>query len=183
MQPFKKDVTSAFSLWQLGVTVLGMGAIVTSLVGLQPAPATAQAAYGSYIGVGPAFGVTSGRGDAEDSKIAGNIAVRYKFLRAPISVRTQVLVGDGTAVVPTISYDVPLNYRADAYIGAGASIVTGNDTTPIGNKTAFAIQPGIDYALPNSSYVVFGNAIIAFDAYRKGSNTAVSLQAGVGLRF
>ena len=37
--------------------------------------------------------------------------------------------------------------------------------------------------VPNSNAVVFGNAIIAFDAYRNGGGTAVSVQGGVGLRF
>jgi hypothetical protein len=45
------------------------------------------------------------------------------------------------------------------------------------------LQPGIDYVVPNSNTVIFGNAIIAFDAYRDGSGTAFSLQGGVGLRF
>jgi hypothetical protein len=30
---------------------------------------------------------------------------------------------------------------------------------------------------------IFGNAIIAFDAYRNTGGTALSLQGGVGLRF
>jgi hypothetical protein len=31
--------------------------------------------------------------------------------------------------------------------------------------------------------VLFGNAVIAFDAYKNSNNTAASLQGGVGLRF
>jgi hypothetical protein len=31
--------------------------------------------------------------------------------------------------------------------------------------------------------VIFGNAIIAFDADRNSGSTALSLQGGVGLRF
>jgi hypothetical protein len=37
--------------------------------------------------------------------------------------------------------------------------------------------------VPNSNTVLFGNAIIAFDAYRNGGGTALSVQGGVGLRF
>jgi len=50
-------------------------------------------------------------------------------------------------------------------------------------KLAFALQPGIDYVVPGGSTVLFGNAIIAFDAYRNGGGTAVSVQGGVGLQF
>jgi hypothetical protein len=152
-------------------------------IGLQTTSVSAQAAYGSYVGTGPAFGVTSGTGDDEDSKVSGVLAVRYKFLEFPVSLRTQLFVGNGSAIVPTVSYDIPLNYRVDAYVGIGAAVPLSDKTSPVGNKTSFAIQPGIDYTLPNSNFVVFGNTVIAIDAYEKGGNAAVSFQGGVGLRF
>jgi hypothetical protein len=145
--------------------------------------ASAQAAYGSYIGIGPAVGLTSG-GQDEPSRTSGVLAVRYKFLEAPISLRAQAIIGDNTAIVPVVSYDIPINWRTDVYIGAGASLVNGKTTTPLGNETSFVLQPGIDYVLPNSELVLFSNAIIAFDAYRNVSNrTAISVQAGIGLKF
>ncbi len=181
-------------LCQGGLVALGGMAIATGLTLATPSTAMAQAAYGSYIGAGVSFGVTDGEDfllpngeevNLEPSKTSAVIAFRYKFLKMPISVRTQALVGDSVAIVPTISYDIPLNWRTDLYIGAGASIPLNGDekTTPVGNQTAFAIQPGIDYALPNSDLVLFGNAIIAFNGYRLSGGTAVSLQGGVGLRF
>lgn len=188
MQRFKSFVLDKVSnkrgvpRWQSGLMISGSLTIAAATTLVTPALATAQAAYGSYIGVGPSFGLTSGD-TGESRETSGVIAARYKFLKLPISLRTQVLIGDNVAVVPTVSYDIPLSWRADAYIGAGVAIVPGHDSTPVGNKTSFAIQPGIDYVLPNSNFVVFGNAIIAFDAYRKGENTAVSIQGGVGLRF
>ena len=159
--------------------VVGAAAISMGVAFGAQAPASAQAAYGSYVGIGPSFGLT--RGADDDRKISAVVAGRYKFLTAPISVRAQALIGSNVAIVPTISYDVPINWQTDAYIGLGASIPIGGET-PIGNKTSFAIQPGIDYALPNSNVVVFGNAIISFDAYKRGG-AAASLQGGVGLRF
>lgn len=154
------------------------GAAVVGLIAYQ-SPASAQAAYGSYIGIGPAIGVTNGNGNG--SGVAAVVAGRYKFLRAPISIRAQAFIGSGTAIVPTVSYDYPLNWQTDVYIGAGASIPLGGDSV-VGNRTSFAIQPGIDYVLPNSNLVVFGNAVIAFDGYRNGG-AAATLQGGVGLRF
>ncbi|MGI0490432.1 hypothetical protein ACN4EG_01360 [Alkalinema pantanalense CENA528] len=150
-------------------------------VTFQSQSAQAQAAYGSYVGVGPAIGLTKG-GNGEEREISGLIAARYKFLEAPISIRAQGFIGSGTAIVPTISYDVPINWQTDAYLGLGASVHLGGNT-PVGNKTAFAIQPGIDYSLPNSNVVVFGNAVIAFDAYKRSGGTAASIQGGVGIRF
>lgn len=146
--------------------------------GMMMPSALAQAAYGSYIGVGGSVG---GGGD-DGVQGAGIIAVRYRLLEVPISFRAQAFIsGEGAAIVPTVSYDMSTNWQTDAYLGAGISIAGGD--TPVGNKTSFALQPGIDYSLPNSKLVVFGNAIIAFDAYRDEGGTAVSVQGGLGLRF
>lgn len=111
------------------------------------------------------------------------LAFRYKLLESPISFRAQALVGQNTAVVPTVSYDLPLNWQTDAYLGAGLVLTGGNSASPVGDKISFALQPGIDYVVPNSNTVLFGNAIIAFDAYRNGGGATVSVQGGVGLRF
>ncbi|HLP90372.1 MAG TPA: hypothetical protein VK184_17520 [Nostocaceae cyanobacterium] len=139
--------------------------------------AQAQAAYGSYVGIGPTVGLTDGL------QLGGVLAFRYKLLESPVSFRTQALVADSVALVPTVSYDVPINWQTDAYLGAGVVLAGGETPTPVGNKISFALQPGIDYMVPNSNTVIFGNAIIAFDAYRRSGGTAISLQGGVGFRF
>jgi outer membrane protein W len=155
------------------LTIASAIATATASTLLHTTPAHAQAAYGSYVAVGPSFG--------GDNEWAADIAVRYKFLKAPISIRAQTFLGSNVALVPTVSYDIPINWQTDAYIGLGAAINFGGDT-PVGNQTAFAIQPGVDYALPNSNMVVFGNAIFAVGGF-EGGGTAVSVQGGVGLRF
>lgn len=64
----------------------------------------------------------------------------------------------------------------------GVVLAGGSTPSPVGNKISFALQPGVDYMIPNSNTVIFGNAIIAFDAFRDGG-TAFAVQGGVGLRF
>ncbi|MBD1936535.1 hypothetical protein [Microcoleus sp. FACHB-68] len=163
-------------LWAVSTTA-ALGSITTLNSNIEPV--FAQAAYGSYVGVGGSVGVN---GDGDGTQGAAVVAVRYKLLEVPVSLRAQAFInGDGTAIVPTVSYDIPMNWQTDAYVGAGVSFAGGD--TPVGDKTSFAIQPGIDYSLPNSRLVVFGNAIIAFDAYRKEGGAAVSVQGGLGLRF
>ncbi|MCU0548392.1 MAG: porin family protein [Leptolyngbya sp. Prado105] len=159
-----------------------LGVCGAALIGIcaMQAPAWGQAAYGSYIGVGPGVAVSNDN-NGDGGSVSAVVAGRYKFLRAPVSLRAQAFIGNGTAIVPTISYDYALNWQTDIYIGAGASIPLGGDTV-LGDRTSFAIQPGIDYALPNSNVVVFGNAVIAFDGYKSGG-AAATLQGGVGLRF
>ncbi len=160
----------------IGATVLGT-TMVAIEASLNAQSASAQAAYGSYVGIGGSLGLTG-----DEGRGAGVVAVRYRLLEVPVSLRAQALInGEGVAVVPTVSYDIPLNWQTDTYVGAGISIASGD--TPLGDRTSFAIQPGVDYSLPNSRLVVFGNAIIAFDAYRDEGGAALSVQGGVGLRF
>ncbi len=158
------------------VTALAAGAVLS--VAMTIKPAQAQVAYGSYIGVGPSVGLTDG------IQVGGVVAARYKLLKSPISFRAQALIGRNTAIVPTVSYDIPLNWQTDAYLGAGLVLAGGDTPSPVGNKITFALQPGIDYVVPNSNTVIFGNAIIAFDAYREGGGgAAISVQGGVGYKF
>lgn len=178
-----KQLTSWFGGFNLKLGVPYAAVLATIAGGLAIAhqtPASAQAAYGSYIGVGPAFGITQDDND-DGGGVAAVVAARYKFLRAPISLRAQAFLGNGAAIVPTVSYDYALNWNTDIYLGAGASIPLGGNSV-LGDRTSFAIQPGIDYTLPNSDLVIFGNAVISFDGYRDGG-AAASLQGGVGLRF
>jgi hypothetical protein len=174
--------TSKFKSAAIAATSIS---IATLLAGIHSLPANAQAAYGSYIGVGGSLGVTDGS-DNEDRSAGGVITGRYSFVEVPISIRAQALISERTAIVPMVSYDIPLNWYTDAYIGVGAVLQDGgesNRTSPLGNKTSFAIQPGIDHTLPDTNIVLFGNAVIAFDAYRENSGTAASIQGGVGLQF
>jgi len=168
-----------------GVLSSVIGGAIAGLAGaLTATPANAQAAYGSYVGVGAAVGFTEDAATGDSENFSGVIAGRYRFLRMPISVRAQAFIfGGGTAVVPTVSYDYPINWNLDIYLGAGVSFPIGDDMTPVGDQTAFVLQPGVDYMFPNSNLALFGNAIIAFDAFRDGGNSAVSVQGGVGYQF
>lgn len=145
-------------------------------------PASAQAAYGSYVGVGATYGMNRDA-NGEGRQVGGVLTARYKLLEVPLSVRATALIGSSPAIVPTVSYDVPITWQMDAYLGAGVAFANSDKPSPVGNKTSFALQPGIDYIIPNSNTVIFGNAIIAFDAYRNGGGTAVSVQGGLGFRF
>lgn len=167
---------------RLKYLVSSVGAITISCTALTTQPALAQAAYGSYVGVGPSVSLTE-NSTGEGRQVGGVVAVRYKLMEVPVSLRTQAFIGANTAVVPTISYDIPLNWQIDAYLGAGVVFAGGDTPSALGNQISFALQPGIDYVLPNSNTVIFGNAVIAFDAYRNGGGNAVSVQGGVGLRF
>ena len=179
MKQIKRRLTQAAIASTLGGVIVGFAGLV------DPKPANAQAAYGSYVGVGAGFGLTeesdTGRGSGLDMVVTG----RYRFLRMPVSVRATAFLFDNFTLVPTVSYDYPLSWNTDIYLGAGVSFPIGDDDNPgaLGNQTAFVLQPGIDYMFPNSRLAAFGSAIIAFNGYRNGGNTAVAIQAGMGYQF
>ncbi|BAW95860.1 hypothetical protein NIES970_07740 [[Synechococcus] sp. NIES-970] len=157
--------------------------LYTGLGSLFQPVAQAQAAYGSYLGAGASVGVGADW-NGEGHQLGAVLAARYKFLRSPISLRTQAFISSGsTAIVPTISYDMPLSWQLDAYVGAGYSFATGDKPSPVGDSNSLVIQPGLDYALPNSNTVIFTNAVWALDAYKGENSSALSLQGGLGLRF
>ena len=145
-----------------------------AIVLLSQAPAKAQAAYGSYIGIGGGFGL----GDNSDLSLAIN--GRYNILELPISVRGAAFIGDGSAFVPTVSYDYPLNFNTEVYVGLGASFAS--EGSIVGDNSAFVIQPGIDYTKTDSNLVIFGNAIFAIGG-EDGGGTATAVQSGVGIQF
>ena len=87
--------------------------IVASIV-IGPIPVQAQAAYGSYIGIGPAVGFTEGGGKGR--QLSGVITGRYKFLEVPISARGQLFIGNGVSLVqiptPSSLYSIPTPPRS-----------------------------------------------------------------------
>ena len=82
-------------------TTGAVAASIAASIAIGSTPAQAQAAYGSYIGIGPAVGLTEGGGKGR--QISGVITGRYRFLEAPISARGQIFIGNGISLVPTIS--------------------------------------------------------------------------------
>jgi hypothetical protein len=160
-----------------------IGMVTSSVtIGLNPIVARSEPAYGSYVGVGGNLGFSQSE-NQDGNQLGGVVSVRYKLLETPISLRSQALLGSGQAIVPSVSYDIPLNWQTDAYLGAGVALPISSTDSPVGNKTSLVIQPGIDYSLPNSNAVLFGNAVVSLDAYQEGGGAAVSIQGGVGWRF
>lgn len=149
----------------VSLTGLALGSLALAFAA--QSPAKAQAAYGSYIGIGPAFG---------NGELAVAINGRYNILELPISIRGAAFIGDGSAFVPTVSYDYPLNFNTEIYLGAG--VVFANDDSVMGDGTSFVLQPGVDYTLDDSNLVFYGNAIIPI-----GGDTTTAVQGGVGIQF
>jgi hypothetical protein len=135
---------------------------------------------GSYLGAG--VSLTTDKGNPDDN-VGANIAGRYKFDNAPVSLRTSVLLGNGgTAIVPTISYDLPVGERTNLYVGAGGSFVANDGSTLLGDRNAYVVQPGVEVSL-NKNTLLYSNAVVAINSFESGAGTTASFQGGVGFQF
>ncbi|MEO0971102.1 MAG: outer membrane beta-barrel protein [Cyanobacteria bacterium J06639_18] len=139
---------------------------------------------GSYIGAGVSAGVTNGGENNDAAVLGGNVQGRYAIPETPVSARGAVLFGgDSTAIMPMLTYDVPIADNTNVYIGAGYSFVTDEgENSPLGNRDAAVITLGAESEV-SDRVVVYGDAKWGIDAYEDSSADAVSLQAGVGFRF
>jgi hypothetical protein len=138
----------------------------------------------SYIGVGASAGVTNGGQDGDAANFGGNFQGRLAIPNVPVSVRGAVLFGgENTAVMPMLSYDLPVSSNVNLYAGAGYSFVNQEgEPSPLGNKNAPVVTLGAEAGI-GRSVVVYGDAKLGVDAYRNSSADALSFQAGVGYRF
>jgi hypothetical protein len=128
--------------------------------------------------------VTNGGQDNDAATFGGNIQGRVTTSKAPVSLRGAVLFSDDTsAIMPMVSYDVPVTNNANVYVGAGYSFVEEDgQPTPLGNKNAPVVTVGAEAQL-GRNVVVYGDTKLGIEAYEDSPASAVSIQAGAGYRF
>jgi hypothetical protein len=138
----------------------------------------------TYVGAGIAAGVTNGGQDGDAANLGGNIQGRYQIPDSPISVRGAILFGDETtAIIPMVSYDIPVAANTNIYVGAGYSFIeTEGQPSPLGNDNAVTIAVGAETQI-GEHIIVYGDGKWGIDAYQNSPADALSLQGGVGYRF
>lgn len=175
-----------------GLLGLSVSALVFAPAFLSAGKASAQTAVqptgtdASYLGAGISVGVTNGGSPIydDDSQFGGNVQGRFAIPNTPLSARGALLFGgDTVAVMPMISYDVPVTNNANVYLGAGYSFVGDNgESTPLGNKDAVVLTAGVESQIKRN-IVLYGDAKLGIDAYEDSSAPAASIQAGAAYRF
>ncbi len=158
--------------------------LVTSIVLTTGIAMAEPGTKANYIGVGAAAGVTNGGQTNDAANLGVNVQGRYAISEQPVSLRGALLFGDdSTAIVPNVTYDVPVAERTNVYLGAGYSFVTDEgQSTPLGNRSAAVITLGAESQV-HKNVVVYGDAKWGIDAYENSSADALSFQAGVGYSF
>lgn len=170
------------ALIQLGWSL----SVVATLIGYASV-ANAQTEKGTdatYVGAGIAAGVTNGGQNGDAANFGGNIQGRYQIEDTPVSVRGAILFGEETsAIIPMVSYDLPVAPNTNVYVGAGYSFVeTEGQPSPLGNDNSVAVTVGAETQI-GDKVIVYGDGKWGIDAYQNSPADAVSLQAGVGYRF
>ncbi|MBF2029273.1 MAG: outer membrane beta-barrel protein [Oscillatoriales cyanobacterium C42_A2020_001] len=109
---------------------------------------------------------------------------RYDLPASPLSVRGSVYLGDNAkAIMPMVTYDIPIGGSTNLYAGAGVAVVdTGTrKTTPLGTRTGVVVTTGLESEI-SKGIVLYGDA--KWLSGNKGTDTPpLRYQLGVGYRF
>lgn len=168
----------------VALSALVATAIAPIVLSANRASAEPTGTKANYIGVGVAAGVTNGGQDNDAANFGGNIQGRFTTDKAPVSLRGAILFsGDNTAIIPMVSYDVPITNNANVYVGAGYSFTEKNgQATPLGNTDAPVVTVGAEAQL-GQNVVIYGDTKVGINAYENSSASAISIQAGAGVKF
>ncbi len=168
----------------VALSALVATAIAPVILSANRASAEPMGTKANYIGVGVAAGVTNGGENNDAANFGGNIQGRFTTDKAPVSLRGAILFsGDNTAIMPIVSYDVPITDNANIYVGAGYSFTEKNgQATPLGNTDAPVVTVGAEAQL-GQNVVIYGDTKVGINAYENSSGSAVSIQAGAGVKF
>jgi hypothetical protein len=149
-----------------------------------PAPVVAQISPGTATRSGPSYiGVGGNIGFGGDTTLSeGSFAVFSKIgLSRNFSLRPAALLGDNQVFLIPLTVDFPVESLTDAgvqrisvapYLGAGAAISTGDDST-----TGFLLTGGVDVPV-SSEFTATAGVNIGFV-----DETEVGVLLGIGYNF
>lgn len=180
MNGFSKSIATISALSLLSV----MSLVSAGAASAQEISTDAKGLQGSYVGAGISAGVTNGGQGNDGAAFGGNVQARYDLSKAPASLRGSVLFTDKTvALMPIVTYDLPVAKNTNLYAGAGYSFVTNqNAATPLGNQNAPVLTAGVESEVAEK-VVAYGDVKYGINAFKGSNASAVSLQVGVGYRF
>ena len=168
------------------VTLSALAATVIAPVLLSAGSASAQpkGTDASYFGAGVSAGLTNGGQNNDAATFGGNLQGRVAAPNVPVSVRVAVpFTDESSAVIPMVTYDVPVAKNTNVYVGGGYSLnQSQGKPMPLGNKNAPVAVVGAETQI-GRQVVVYGDTKVGINAYQNSSSSAVSVQAGAGFNF
>jgi hypothetical protein len=167
------------------ISALSILSIVsTGTVSAQEVSTNAKGLQASYVGAGLSAGVTNGGQGNDSATFGGNVQGRYALPETPVSLRGAVLFTDKTvAIMPIVTYDLPIAKNTNLYAGGGYSFVTNqNAPSPLGNQDAVVLTAGVESEVARN-VVAYGDVKYGINAFKGSNASAAGLQVGVGYRF
>lgn len=118
-------------------------------------------------------------GEATGSQFQG----RLDLPNSPISLRGTVFTGDQSkAILPTLTYDVPVGRSTNVYAGAGYVFVQSpGERTPLGGQDGVVLTTGVEAAI-DKRIVIYGDAKLNLNGVNSDDGK-VRFQFGAGYRF
>lgn len=106
---------------------------------------------------------------------------RIDVRELPVSLRGAVVLGDEIeAVMPGVTYDLPVGNDANIYAGAGYAIVRPGAQTVLGDRDGLVLTTGVEASI-NERVILYGN--IRLHPTNVGNQDPIRLQFGLGHRF
>ena len=120
---------------------------------------------------------------ADPAVAASQFQGRYDLPNSPLSARGSVFFvnKDVKAVMPTLSYDLPVANSTNVYAGAGYAFVK-NPGTPLGDRDGVVLTTGVEAGV-GDGLVIYGDAKLHLNRDRTDKDSPVKLQVGAGYRF
>ena len=174
------------SLKTVALTTLAATAAIVNLSvsSASAAPIPDKGMTRSYVGAGLAGSVTNGGTGSDGLNFGGNVQGRVAIPNAPVSVRGTVLFnGNNSAVIPTLTYDIPVAKGTNVYAGVGGAFVQNQGVnSPIGTRNSVVLNAGVETQVAKG-IVIYTDAKLGINAYQGSPASALGLSGGVGIQF
>lgn len=177
-----KTILSTFSIFGLS-TLCAIVASSAMLAGSASA-APVNGMNKGYLGGGIAGSVTNGGTGSDDLNFGGNLQGRLAIPNAPVSVRGTVLFnGNNSAIVPVVTYDMPVAPGTNLYAGVGGAFVQNQGVnSPIGTRNSVVLNAGVETQVAKG-IVVYTDAKLGINAYQGSPASSLGLSGGVGIQY
>lgn len=172
------------SLKTVALTTLAATAAIVNLSVSSASAAPDKGMTRGYVGAGLAGSVTNGGTGSDGLNFGGNVQGRVAIPNTPVSVRGTVLFnGNNSAVIPTLTYDMPVAKGTNVYAGVGGAFVQNQGlNSPIGTRNSVVLNAGVETQVAKG-VVVYTDAKLGINAYQGSPASALGLSGGVGIQF
>lgn len=183
---FMKSILNTIESMVHPIAIASLCTVMTSIT-LLAGSASAAPANGmdkGYVGGGLAGSVTNGGTGSDGLNFGGNLQGRAPIAGTPVSVRGTVLFnGNNSAVVPVVTYDMPVAPGTNVYAGVGGAFVQNQGVnSPIGTRNSVVLNAGVETQVAKG-VVVYTDAKLGINAYQNSPASALGLSGGVGIQF